>query len=70
MLTENPVLEYFNISGNKNKSLSTKTLAKRLKLRQKDIFYYILSNDNFKKAVPLDLGYSGSNTRVFRLKNT
>ena len=41
--TENPVLDYFNMPENAGKMLSTRTIAKAIGLRQKDVFYYILS---------------------------
>lgn len=65
--TENPVLDYFNMSENNGKMFSTKTIAKALGLRQKDVFYYILSDHiNFERVEPLELGYGGYMTRTFR----
>ena len=66
--TENPVLDYFNMPENAEKMLSTRTIAKAIGLRQKDVFYYILSDDtNFKRVDPIDVGNWGKTSRVFRL---
>ena len=66
--TENPVLDYFNMPENANKMLSTRTIAKAIGLRQKDVFYYILSDGaNFERVDPIDLGNCGKVSRVFRL---
>lgn len=65
--TENPVLDYFNMPGNMGKMLSTRTIAKAIGLRQKDVFYYILNDDvNFERVEPLEVGYGGRVTRTFR----
>lgn len=65
--TENPVLDYFNMHENVGKMLSTRTIAKATGLRQKDVFYYILSDDtNFERVEPLEVGYGGRVTRTFR----
>jgi hypothetical protein len=66
--TENPVLDYFNMPENTGKMLSTRTIAKAIGLRQKDVFYYILSDDtNFERVNPIDVGHWGKVSRVFRL---
>ncbi len=64
--TENPVLDYFNMPENSKKMLSTRTIAKATGLRQKDVFYYILSDKtNFERVEPLEVGYGGRVTRTF-----
>jgi hypothetical protein len=69
--TENPVLDYFNMSENTGKMLSTRTIAKAIGLRQKDVFYYILSDDtNFERVNPIDVGNWGKVSRVFRLASS
>ena len=66
--TDNPVLHYFNMPENIGKMLSTRTIAKAIGLRQKDVFYYILSDDtNFQRVDPLEVGHNGKMSRVFRL---
>lgn len=68
-LVGNPVLDFFMEDENSKKMLSTRTLAKRIGMRQKDVFYHILSCDKFERVKPLDIGYNGSVTRVFKLKS-
>tara|TARA_R110002012_G_scaffold38438_2_gene106949 strand:+ start:169 stop:408 length:240 start_codon:yes stop_codon:yes gene_type:complete len=67
-LVGNPVLDFFMEDENSKKMLSTRTLAKRIGLRQKDVFYHILNCDKFERVQPIDVGYNGSRTRVFKLK--
>ena len=69
--TENPVLDYFNMPENSKKMLSTRTIAKATGLRQKDVFYYILSDHiNFERVEPLEVGYGGRVTRTFRKQSS
>lgn len=71
MDTENPVLDYFNIPENSKKMLSSKTIAKAIGMRQKDVLYYILSdNTNFERVDSLEVGYGGRITRTFRKIST
>ena len=61
------MLDYFNMPENSKKMLSTRTIAKATGLRQKDVFYYILSdNINFERVDPIEIGYGGRMTRTFR----
>ena len=63
--SENPVEDYFNESGNEGKRLSVKTLSRRLNLRKKDVYYYILSNPHFQRVDLMEVGNFGKNSRVF-----
>ena len=64
----NPVLEFFLKTENNKKQLSTKTISKRIGIRQKEVFYHILRCNKFERVKPLAVGYLGNRTRVFKLK--
>ncbi len=63
--TENPVEDYFNEPENKSKRLSVKTLSRRLNMRKKDVYYYILSNPHFQRVDLMEVGNLGNKSRVF-----
>ena len=65
-LTENPVEDYFKDELNQKKSLSVKTLSKRLNMRKKDVYFYIFNCPDIKRVDPLDVGSLARNTRVFK----
>ena len=63
---ENPVYDYFMNDG-KNKMLSAKTISKRVGLRKKDVYYYLLTDERIMRVNPIEYGYGGSNSRVFMI---
>ena len=65
-LTENPVEDYFKDELNQKKSLSVKTLSKRLNMRKKDVYFYIFNCPDIKRVNSLDVGSLATNTRVFK----
>jgi hypothetical protein len=65
-LTENPVEDYFKDELNQKKSLSVKTLSKRLNMRKKDVYFYIFNCPDIKRVDPLDVGSLATNSRVFK----
>lgn len=65
-IIDNPVENYFRSEDNKMKNLSVKTLAKRLDMRKKDIYFYVFNSPNLERVAPMIVGSLASNTRVFR----
>ena len=68
-LVGNPVLDFFMEDENSKKMLSTRTLAKRIGLRQKDVFlsysYLVINLNEFNQSM-WDIMVRV--TRVFKLK--
>ena len=63
---ENPVEDYFKQESNINKNLSVKTLSNRLNLRKKDVYFYIFNSNNLERVKPIEVGFLGSKSRVFK----
>lgn len=61
----NPVYEYFMSDDGKNKMLSAATLSKRLDMRKREVYYFLLTDDRIKRVQPIEYGYGGTNSRVF-----
>ena len=62
----NPVEDYFKNDKNKMKCLSVKTLAKRLNMRKKDVYFYIFNCSKFERVTPLEVGSLATTSRVFK----
>lgn len=66
-IIDNPVEKYFGLEENKIKKLSVKTLAKRLNMRKKDVYFYIFNCSKIERLNnPLEVGSLASYTCVFR----
>ena len=68
MCDSNPLLNFFQQDENKNKKLSSNTLAKELNLPRKQIWYYKNQSDNLVSVPPSEVGSNAR--RLYVIKYT